>query len=71
MLFVDPPGFGYAKVSVAIRSRWVKEMERYLRQAEALMGVVLIMDIRHAPTSIDFESTVSAIREITALGIST
>ncbi len=54
-LFVDPPGYGYAKVSAAIRSRWVKEMERYFRKSETLLGVVLIMDFRHAPTPIDFE----------------
>ena len=52
-LFVDPPGYGYAKVSQTVRNRWVKEMERYLRKAEMLLGVVLIMDIRHAPTPID------------------
>ncbi|MCX6639974.1 MAG: ribosome biogenesis GTP-binding protein YihA/YsxC [bacterium] len=55
MLFVDPPGYGYAKVAEAMRTRWMQEMERYLRKAELLKGVVLIMDIRHAPTPIDYE----------------
>lgn len=55
VLFVDPPGYGYAKVAQSLRTRWVKEMERYLRKAEMLLGVVLIMDVRHAPTSIDRE----------------
>lgn len=55
LLFVDPPGYGYAKVSQSIRTRWMKEMERYLRKAEMLLGVVLIMDIRHAPTAIDHD----------------
>ncbi len=55
LLFVDPPGYGYAKVSEAERSRWVKEMERYFRQSDMLLGVILIMDIRHAPLRIDQE----------------
>lgn len=55
LLFVDPPGYGYAKVARTVRTRWVKEMERYLRKAEMLLGVVLIMDIRHAPTPIDHD----------------
>lgn len=55
LIFVDPPGYGYARTSTAIRSRWVREMERYLRKAEMLLGVVLIMDIRHAPTAVDYE----------------
>ena len=55
LLFVDPPGYGYAKVPQSIRTRWIKEMERYLRKAEMLLGVVLIMDIRHAPTAIDYD----------------
>ncbi|MBU0520448.1 ribosome biogenesis GTP-binding protein YihA/YsxC [bacterium] len=55
LLFVDPPGFGYAKVSREERARWLQEMERYLREAEMLLGVILIMDVRHAPTSIDYD----------------
>lgn len=55
LLFVDPPGYGYAKVAQAVRNRWIKEMERYLKKAEMLLGVVLIMDLRHAPTPIDYE----------------
>jgi GTP-binding protein len=54
-LFVDPPGYGYAKVARTIRSRWIKEMERYLRKTEMLLGTVLIMDFRIAPTPIDYE----------------
>ena len=44
---VDVPGFGYAKVSRAIRTRWEKEMSTYLQYRKSLKGLVLIMDIRH------------------------
>ena len=44
---VDVPGFGYAKVSRAIRTRWEKEMSTYLQYRKSLRGLVLIMDIRH------------------------
>ncbi len=54
-LFVDPPGYGYARVSQSVRERWVEEMERYLRRADMLLGVVMVMDIRHAPTPIDYD----------------
>jgi GTP-binding protein len=44
---VDLPGYGYAKVSVAMRDTWAKLLERYLQERQSLRGVFLIMDIRH------------------------
>lgn len=44
---VDVPGFGYAKVSKAIQSRWSKEISIYLQHRKSLRGLVLIMDIRN------------------------
>jgi GTP-binding protein len=55
LLFVDPPGYGYAKVAETVRTRWMKEMERYFRKSDTLMGVVQVMDARHAPTPIDLD----------------
>jgi len=55
LLFVDPPGYGYAKVARSERERWLREIERYLKRAEMLLGVILVMDARHAPTPIDYE----------------
>lgn len=45
--FVDLPGYGYAKVPIAVKKHWVKTLESYLAQREALRGLVLVMDIRH------------------------
>jgi GTP-binding protein len=55
LLFVDPPGYGYAQVAQIERTRWIRELDRYLRKAEMLLGVVLVMDMRHAPLPIDLE----------------
>ena len=44
---VDLPGYGYAKVPLAIKQRWQKTLHLYLEQRECLAGLVLVMDIRH------------------------
>lgn len=47
--FVDIPGYGYAKVPIAIRQKWGPMIEKYLSSRKTLRGVVLIMDIRRKP----------------------
>ena len=49
MSFVDLPGYGYAKVPVAVRKKWGPMIETYLSGRETLRGVVVIMDIRRIP----------------------
>lgn len=44
---IDLPGFGYAKVSKAMRAHWDKALPRYLEQRRALSGLILLADIRH------------------------
>ncbi len=44
---VDLPGYGYAKVPVGVRDQWRGMVDGYLRQRDALKGLVLIMDSRH------------------------
>jgi GTP-binding protein len=46
LVFVDLPGYGYAKVSHAARAAWRPLVESYLRQRDALTGVVLLVDVR-------------------------
>jgi len=43
---VDLPGYGYAKVPMAIKQAWNKQLENYLRQRESLRGMILLMDSR-------------------------
>ena len=52
---MDFPGYGYAKVSEAEKQRWAGLMEGYLGTSEQLKGVVLLLDIRHNPTTEDKE----------------
>jgi GTP-binding protein len=47
--FVDIPGYGYAKVPMAVRRRWAPMVETYLAKRQNLAAVVMIMDIRRMP----------------------
>lgn len=44
---VDLPGYGYAKVPLAVKQQWQHHLEEYLRERESLRGLILLMDIRH------------------------
>ena len=49
IVFVDLPGYGYAKVPASVRKTWGPMIETYLRGRQTLKGVVIIMDIRRKP----------------------
>ncbi len=53
LVFVDVPGYGYAKVSKTERERWGKMIETYLTTRENLAVVIQLVDIRHEPTQDD------------------
>jgi len=44
---VDLPGYGYAQTSKEIQTRWKRHLDHYLRERLSLVGLVLVMDIRH------------------------
>ncbi|ODN42782.1 ribosome biogenesis GTP-binding protein YihA/YsxC [Piscirickettsia litoralis] len=44
---VDLPGYGFAKVPIAMKQKWQETLSRYLEVRECLKGIVLMMDIRH------------------------
>ena len=50
---VDLPGYGYAKVPIAIKEHWQKHLDAYLQKRLCLRGVVLVMDIRHPMKDFD------------------
>jgi GTP-binding protein len=49
IVFVDLPGYGYARVPASVRKTWGPMIETYLRGRPTLKGVVIIMDIRRIP----------------------
>jgi GTP-binding protein len=49
ILFVDLPGYGYAKVPVEIQRKWRPMVNSYLEDNPALKLLVLIIDIRRGP----------------------
>ncbi len=55
MIFVDLPGYGYAKVSKAERQQWGQLIENYLAQRAALVLCILIVDARHEPSPLDLQ----------------
>ena len=46
-MFVDLPGYGYAKVSAKIQQEWQKNLEDYLLNREQLKCLILLIDARH------------------------
>jgi len=52
---VDLPGYGYAKTPIAIRKHWETFLTQYLLTREELIGLVLIIDIRHPLKDLDVQ----------------
>ena len=52
---VDLPGYGFARVPVAIKNEWERLMTQYLSDQQALKGLVIIMDIRHPLNDYDWQ----------------
>ncbi|ARJ49968.1 ribosome biogenesis GTP-binding protein YihA/YsxC [Staphylococcus lutrae] len=53
LIFVDVPGYGYAKVSKKQREAFGKMIETYITTREALKLVIQLVDLRHPPTEDD------------------
>lgn len=50
---VDLPGYGYAKVPLAMKQKWQKALGEYLQKRDSLKGLVVLMDIRHPFKDLD------------------
>ena len=56
VMFVDLPGYGFAKVSHAEKRRWSKLIAGYFDQRRSFNLVVALIDIRHDAQDIDQET---------------
>lgn len=50
---VDLPGYGFAKVPLAVKREWTRQLENYLQKRQSLRGLVLLMDVRHPLQTFD------------------
>lgn len=51
--FADLPGYGYAKVPLALRKQWGPMVQKYLETRETLKLILLLLDIRRTPSPED------------------
>jgi len=50
---VDLPGYGYAKADRSAQARWQSAVNEYLEGRTNLVGLVIVMDIRHPLQTLD------------------
>lgn len=53
LIFVDLPGFGYAKVAKSMHNEWKKNLDEYLKQRSNIKLFVHLIDSRHFDLEID------------------
>lgn len=46
LVFVDLPGYGFARVPLSVKEQWKQLVESYLSQRATLCAVVIILDLR-------------------------
>ena len=55
LIFADLPGYGFAKVPARVKDNWKAMIEGYLGGREHLKLVVVLVDSRHGPQTLDAE----------------
>ncbi len=56
MVWVDLPGYGYAKASRSEKKRWSQLIADYCEKRENLVGAIWLVDIRHVGIQADLEA---------------
>lgn len=44
---IDLPGYGFAKVPLAVKEQWQNSLAQYLEERTSLQGLIVVMDCRH------------------------
>lgn len=52
---VDLPGYGYARVSQAVRTHWQGLLEAYFQYRQSLAGTIIVVDSRRLLGDIDWQ----------------
>ena len=55
LVFVDLPGYGYAKVPISVRKQWGPMVQTYLEKRKQLKLMLFLFDIRRLPNDEDRE----------------
>ncbi len=55
LVFVDLPGYGYAKVPLHVRKQWGPMIQEYLDHRPNLKLILFLFDIRRLPSEEDFK----------------
>lgn len=55
LMFVDLPGYGYAKISKAEQEKWRQNLEAYLGKRATIRLVIQMIDGRHGPQNNDIQ----------------
>lgn len=53
LLFIDLPGFGYAKVSKSLKEQWDKSLNEFLQKENSIKLFVHLIDSRHENLELD------------------
>ena len=56
LIWVDLPGYGYARTSGAEKTRWSQLIAAYCEKRSNLSGIIWLIDIRHVGTRADMEA---------------
>ena len=52
---VDLPGYGFAKVPLALKKQWAHSLDLYLKTRQSLKLLVLLLDFRRIPSQEDLD----------------